>query len=293
MTARTWLNRLTGLTVCLAAGCVHQGAPPASVAEAPLPRHEPVTRAAASIDPPADPVKVEMIPAPAAATPSLPAPPPPPVVAALRDVIDKHPAQARKVLDADERPNRERLMSLVRLAAGAENKEIDQLSPSEVTAALDQLHDLSRRLRPKAPLKVANVCLCQGIHGFGQYDRTADGHAYRAGPDGAAGERVQVYAEVANFASKGLADGRHETKLATALEVHDGGGRCVSKMALGTCADHSLTPRSDYFLNFQFHVPGALDAGAYTLWVVVQDVTADGPPREGRVSLPLRVRAAR
>ena len=35
----------------------------------------------------------------------------------------------------------------------------------------------------------------------------------------------------------------------------------------------SRTPRQDYFLNFQFHVPAKLKAGRYTLKVTVTDVT--------------------
>src|SRR5262245_42130214 len=99
MTARTWL---TGLTVCLATGCLYQSstgstASTLSPAEAPLPRHDPVTRAASAIDPPAGPVQVEMTPAPVAPPPAPAIPPLPvpekvsPLIASLNTVLDKHP----------------------------------------------------------------------------------------------------------------------------------------------------------------------------------------------------------
>lgn len=313
MTARTWLTRLMGLTVCLISGCLPQvsssSPTPSAVAttELPLPRHnsEPITRAASAIEPPPveplpEPVKVEMIPAPVSV--SLPAvvpvPPPeseklPALVVALRAVLDRHPTQAVKALENYDQSHRERLLTLLQLAALADDEQFSHLSPLQVAATLDHLNEICRRLRPKAPLKIGKLCLCRGIQGFGQYEMIADEYSYRSGNDGKAGDRVQVYAEVSNFASKLVSEGRHETKLATALEVHDVSGRCISKMALGTCSDYSLTPRSDYYLNFQFHIPSVLEPGAYRLWVLIQDVTADGAPREAKMSLPLRVRAAK
>ena len=48
-------------------------------------------------------------------------------------------------------------------------------------------------------------------------------------------------------------------------------------MNLDPCIDRSQSPRQDYFLNFQFHVPAGLPPGLYTLLVTVKDVTPAAP----------------
>jgi hypothetical protein len=345
MTIRAWLQRLSGLTVCLTVGCVfHHSSrdlPPTSTVtpptpeivhstkgpsvsetisggEMPLARHESSTRLASTIEPttenPPLPVGADLLPAetpvkmtPApepqpSPTPPSPVPPPPlsptaveklpPVAAALRAVMNKHPEQAARELEGVDTPRRDRLLALLRLAVDLEEQSLDRLSPAEVDATLEHLHALSRQLRPRAPLKIQTACLCQTIQGFGQYERIAADHAYSTGSAGKSGGRVQVYAEVSNFASKPVSEGRHETSLSTALEVEDASGKVVSTMNLGTCADQSQSPRSDYYLNFQFHVPASLEPGDYTLRIIVKDITA-GAPREARTTLPLKIRSGR
>jgi hypothetical protein len=52
-----------------------------------------------------------------------------------------------------------------------------------------------------------------------------------------------------------------------------------------TAVDLSQTPRQDYFLNFQFHVPAKLEPGLYVLRVTVEDVTpAAGANRAERTA---------
>ena len=357
MTIRAWLQRLSGLTVCLTVGCVfHHSSrdlPPTSTVTPPTPeivhstkapsvsempsgnaappgnelptaRHESSTRLASTIEPstetppltvgadllPAEtPVKMTPSPEPlptspmaTSPTPPSPVPPPPlsptaveklpPLAASLRAVMNKHPEQAARELEGIDTPRRDRLLALLRLAVDLEEQALDRLSPAEVDATLEHLHALSRQLRPRAPLKIQTACLCQTIQGFGQFERIAPGHAYSAGSAGKSGGRVQVYAEVGNFASKPVSEGRHETSLSTALEVEDASGKVVSTMNLGTCADQSQSPRSDYYLNFQFHVPASLEPGDYTLRIIVKDITA-GAPREARTTLPLKIRSGR
>jgi hypothetical protein len=322
MTIRAGIRHLSGLLAFLTVGCVYNtttGLKPMEVTQArpagdalPKPRHENVTRAAAAIDPPGAetlarlPEMPDLLPAEmqVSMTPTpepLPLTPPPlpvapeklpPLAAALRAVLNKHPEQAAKELEGIDTPRRDRLLALLRLAADLEEQTLDRLSPQEVEATLDHLTDLSRQLRPKAPLKIQTICLCQSIHGYGQYERVRSDHAFCLGEPGRSGDRVQVYAEVCHFASKPVGEGRFETNLATALEVCDATGKVVSTMDLGTCADHSFSPRSDYFLNFQFHVPGNLEPGQYTLRVVVKDITS-GASREAQATVPLRLRAGK
>lgn len=312
MTARAWWNRLARLALLLTSGCLYQTTTGTLTPEAgksavlasaepptlpPAPRAErTVSRGASIIEPPAEPVSVVVQPAPESKakpkepTVTPPAPPPDaPLVAALRQVMEDHPDKAARALDGIDRPCRERLLALLKLTAGVQRKALEKMTAAEIDATLDHLRELHEQLRPQASLKLQGVCFCRGIHGFGQYEPVPAGTAFQAGVDGQAGERLQVYAEVRNFSSKAVGGGQHETKLESVLEVHDAQKRCVKKMSLGACTDRSQTPRHDYFLNFQFHVPAKLEPGEYKLVVVVRDATHDGPPREARSVVGLRI----
>ncbi len=215
-----------------------------------------------------------------------------PLVAALRCALEKHPREAGKLLDAGARPNRDLLLALVRLTAELDGRDLDRLPPEELAASLEQVAGIVRALRQKAPLTLGNVHFCRRITGFGRYEALPVGHSFQVGAGKQPGERVQVYAEVRNFRSV-LREGQFETVLASSLEVRNEQGRREVMMNLGSCTDRSQTPRQDYFLNFQFHVPPRLPPGLYTLWVTVKDVTLrggqPGPAREARTSLDFKV----
>lgn len=215
-----------------------------------------------------------------------------PLVKALRCALEKHPDQARQLLDKYDKGDRELLLALVRLTASAGEGDLEKLPPEEVASTLDKLHGLTTSLRQRAPLSLEKVCFCKKIDGFGQYEPMPAGHEFQAGVEGRPGERVQVYAEVRNFSSVPR-ENQFETCLASRLEICDADRNQVASMDLGTCTDRSQTPRHDYFLNFQLHVPARLAPGLYTLWVVVKDVTPRGPGqpagREARSSLDLKV----
>jgi hypothetical protein len=207
-------------------------------------------------------------------------------VKALRSALEKRPREARELLEAASRSDRELLLALLRLAAATGEKEVANLDDRDVTAALEQVRRLHEQLRRRAALRLDRVCFCRRVRGYGQYEPLPPDHAFRAGWEGRPGERVQVYAEVRHFASA-CHPGYHETALATRLEVHDAAGRSVARLDLGTCVDRCLSRREDYFLNIQFNVPAGLAPGLYTLWVVIQD---NGPREPGQ---PVRYRSAR
>jgi hypothetical protein len=240
---------------------------------------------------------------PAPANPSVilgPAPAPPkaarpeaPLVAALRCALQKSPNEAATWLERYEPAQRDRLLALLRLIVGLSEGDLDRLSPQDLAGMLDQLGELLQALRQRAPLTLDKVCFCRKISGFGRYDSLPVGHVFQAGLSGQPGERVQVYAEVRNFRSR-QTNGQFETVLGSVLELHNERGACVVQFNLGSCTDRSQTPRQDYFLNFQAHVPAKLPPGLYTLWVIVKDVTpsAEGAPAQARVarrSLDFRV----
>lgn len=268
---------------------------------------QPVARLSASVEPPVERVNLEVKPAgppvvPAVVKAPVPIQPLPdePVVAAMRCALRKQPQQARKLLEKYDPADREALLALCQLAVQAGGGALDRLAPQEAAQLLEKLGPLAQRLRARAPLALGEVCFCRRIESFGQYVPLPVGHAFQAGSDGQPGECVQVYVEVRNFRSVRRQD-HYETVLNSSLEIIDHSlelreeqRRRVVCMDLGTCTDTSRTPRQDYFLNFQFHVPARLPPGLYTLRVTVKDVTPAeaGPERPARVaqrSLDFRV----
>jgi hypothetical protein len=247
---------------------------------------QPIARLSGSLDPPPDRVSLEVTPVPPPTAKEAPKEPPakpdppkpakdPPILAALRLALEKHPDEARLVLEKSATPDRDLILALLRLTAGVDKGALPELPSEEVEKTLEHLEALTEHLRKRAPLSLGKVCFCRKIENFGQYDPVKSEHSFQAGCDGLPGERVQVYAEVRNFGSHPR-DGYYETVLTSALEIRDAQGQPMVTMSLGTCTDRSHTPRQDYFLNFQFHVPRRLPPGLYTLWVTVKDVTPAG-----------------
>jgi hypothetical protein len=239
---------------------------------------------------PAPPARAVLTAAPA---PARPAPPDAPLVGAFRCLLEKGPEEAAECLKRYGPEERECLLALLRLTAGLGEGDLDRLPPQELAEALDRLAALVQSLRPKAPLTLDKVCFCRKVGGFGRYEPVPQGHAFQAGTGDRPGERVQVYAELRNFATRPR-DGAYENVLASALEVRNERGERVVALNPGTFVDRCQAPRQDYFLNIQVHVPPRLPPGRYTLWLTVKDVTpaADGkpaPPRVARRSLDFRV----
>jgi hypothetical protein len=212
------------------------------------------------------------------------------LVTALRRALEKHPQEAAQLLEHYDKPNRELLLALVRLTAGLGDGDLNQLSPQELAGTLEQLQALSAALCRKVPLKLDRLCFCRKIESFGQYDPLPAEHAFRAGVGDRPGERVQVYAEVRNFSSVHR-NGAYETRLSSTLEIKDLQQRKVVCLSPETVTDRSQSPRQDYFLNFQFHVPARLPPGSYTLWVTVKDVTA-APGSQNQEASEARVAAS-
>jgi hypothetical protein len=243
---------------------------------------------------PLERVRLEVKPAPPVAaapppiveaTPAEPKPPPdPPLVAAMRRLLQNPNAEPMECLKNYKESDRDQLLALLcRLAAGIGEGDLDRVPPENLAAQLDRLHGLIVALRRRAPLALSNVCFCRRIDGFGRYDALPGAPAFQAGVEGRPGERVQLYAEVRNFNCQPR--GAYcEIRLASTLEIYDERGRVpVVTLAPLTCTDRSRTPRQDYFLNFQFHVPPRVPPGAYRLRVTVKDVT---PPADGGAVSP-------
>ena len=244
----------------------------------------------------AEEAEIKPPPPPPPAPPPTPPPPEPPIVAALRCALQKHPDEARRLLDKYDKTDRELLLALLKLTAGVGVGEVAKLDAKEMTATLEQLTTLTAHLR-HAPLSLDRVCCCRRIDGFGQYEALPASHEFRPGSEGRPGERVHLYAELRNFASRVNAEGQFETTLASSLEIVDLHGRRAAALDLGRCVDRCQARRQDYFLNVQFHVPAGLPAGTYTLRVKVEDQTpgaaGDRAGRTASRSVSFRVGAGK
>lgn len=285
--------------------------PPAAVADAgPVARPESVRGALAAPEAPEPPAKVRakgessvemgpaspllppLIPPPPPAAPAPATPPPERPLVELLSLLEKEPEKASRELKRLDPAHRERVLALLKLTARASQGGIEKLPAEEAACLLEQLRHVCKELCRRAPLQLRKVAFCRSVKGFGQYEPAGASPQFRAGEDGQPGERVQVYAEVHHFRSRPCRAG-HETKLDASLEVLDAGGKRVARVPLGTCSDCSQSPRHDYFLNCQFHVPAGLKPGKYTLRLKVRDLAPGDGPRQARAALELRVAAPR
>ena len=108
---------------------------------------------------------------------------------------------------------------------------------------------------------------------------------------------MQVYVEVRNFASRNTG-GCWETALASKLEINNVDNPSLKAEVLmrrPARPDRSLSPRQDYFLNIQFHIPPRLPPGRYQLKITVSDevAAANGRIREPYRTLDFRVEPPR
>ena len=209
------------------------------------------------------------------------APPEPRLVTALRNLLENRSARALEDLQNFDGASRDLLLTLLPLAARIGDGGLDHATPQETAVLLEELRQLEGMLRPRAALTLDKVCLCRKINGFGDCEPWPEDHPFQAEGDDRRGDRMQVYVEVRNFACRPNG-ALYETSLAGVVEIRDFKQGLVSRIDFPACLDRSQTPRQDYFINFQFHLP-RLPQGRYTLHVLVKDVLApsdgDAAPR--------------
>jgi hypothetical protein len=219
-----------------------------------------------------------------------PRPPDAPIVQALRCVLDGRPGAATEALQRCDASTREFVLALLQLAAPLGDGDLDQASPQESAAVLDQLNRLQTTLRRRAPLSIEKMCLCREIRDFGRYYPLPPDYAFQTGSDGLPGELVQVYVEVRNVICRPRGS-VYETTLKGHVEIHDFRGKCVWQHDFDNKPERSRTPLQDNYVEFHFNVPAGLPASsAYTLWVYVKDVEDEGVVKVARRSLDFRVR---
>jgi hypothetical protein len=223
-----------------------------------------------------------------------PTPPDPPVVAALRALLEKRPGEALDLLKNYDKANQDILLCLLPLAVRLAEGSLQHPHPGELAVVLEQLRTLERSLAERSALGIEKMCLCRRIDSYGVYEKAPDDWAYAAGVGDQAGELVQVYVELRNFANKQQGSS-YETCLASTLEIRDYRGNLVWRRDFPAQPDQSHSPRHDYFINYRFALPPHLPPGSYVLWIQVKDLTGqpgkDVPVyRTARRSLDFRVR---
>jgi hypothetical protein len=199
-------------------------------------------------------------------------PPDEPVVEAIRNLMAKRLPEAVHALEHYDKPNQEALLMLLPWVARLGEGSLTQAKPQEVATFLDVLENFSRALRPRAALSLGKVCFCQDIRGFGLIDPLPNDYAFQAGGDSRYGERMLLYVEVRNFASRQVGQ-FFETRLAGRVEIRDAQGKPEWSKDFEAESNVSVSPRHDYFIIFRLWVPPLLPAGHHTLVVEVSDET--------------------
>jgi hypothetical protein len=213
------------------------------------------------------PKPIERTPEVPGPIPPTPPPPDPPAIAALRAYLENRPVATSELLQL-----------LWPIVASASMREMER-GPQGVAVVQENVKLLAATLRSREPLMLTKVCFTRSIEGFGVYEPlpAPDGcPVFQCGLDGRPGDRVQVYVEVRNFASR-MVGPYWETALASTLEIRsmsvvdDQGSRPPVVLRRPARPDRSLSPRQDYFLNIQFHIPPRLPPGRYQVHVEVRD----------------------
>ena len=85
------------------------------------------------------------------------------------------------------------------------------------------------------------------------------------------GQRLLLYAEINNFRSENTAKGYH-TSLRGSFHIFDSSGHRVDKRESTTTEEHCISPRRDYFIGCDFHLPTNISPGRHTLKLTVEDL---------------------
>jgi len=212
-----------------------------------------------------------------------------PIVLALESLLNDHPQEALEYLKSYDTCNQEALICLTATVARLTKKKLDQLSPAEVVALLDQLQKSLLALRPRAELLIDKMCFCEWIKGYGVYKPLPDDYEFQPTVGDRPGEQVLIYVELRNLTSEPREDA-YETRLHSTMRVFDSSGK---EMVFRDFRDHespfrTRMPLPDYFKQCWFYVPH-LPPGKYLLQLEVRDVTRPEAPRVATKSLEFRV----
>jgi len=126
------------------------------------------------------------------------------------------------------------------------------------------LREAADSLGVVAPLEIRNLAFCRAVESFGSIKRFEKDEF---GP----GQRVLLYAEIDNFRAERTAKGYH-TSLRSGYQIFDAAGRPAAPRESTTTEDYCGSPRRDYFIGCDFHLPTSLQPGRHTLRLTVEDL---------------------
>lgn len=135
------------------------------------------------------------------------------------------------------------------------------------TQTVEQLRTAVTRLQGEANLSLRNVAFCHKITSFGNYEKFER-------DEYSPGQRVLLYAEVANFKSVPQpSDGLYKTQLKSGVEFYRaGGGQPVNKTEFEPTTDLCRSYRQDYFHTYDLTIPSGLTLGPHVLKLTVEDL---------------------
>ena len=190
-----------------------------------------------------------------------------PLLAALRCLLEKNPAQAVEWLKHYDKASQDLLLTLLPLANRLAETPVEKNNPGELAAILEQLENLAKPLRARSALNIKKMCFCRSISikGYGEYKELPLEYEFQPG------EQISAYVELGNFSSE-LQGSEYVTKLTGSIKIRDFEGKVVWHEERRWKQDRSLALRHDFFINCPFRLPANLPPGRYTFFIHIEDV---------------------
>ncbi len=131
---------------------------------------------------------------------------------------------------------------------------------------ISQFNTAMLRLKERAPLELKKVTFCDQIDGFGEYNTYARNEF-------TPGERVLVYAEIANFHSELSAEGIYRTRLKSSLQIvsTEAPQEPVDVKIYPVTEDFCRNHRRDYFHSYVVEIPVRCVRGSHVLKLIIED----------------------
>ena len=136
-----------------------------------------------------------------------------------------------------------------------------------ISEAKGHFEEAINRLSESAPLVVRNMAFINKVDSYGVYN-TFDSDEFTPG------QRVGLYVEVENFASKEGPRGFH-TSLKSSYQILDSRGQRVADDEFLPNQENCRNRRRDYFIFYEFNMPERLYPGDYTLKLTVTDANSE------------------
>jgi hypothetical protein len=313
-----WTGCLSG---CLQGGLTRNTPGPDDKVKPPQPRPEtlppagappgPIAQRQIDVVPPDEPPRVPVVPPVLAESPIPPLPteqpknvipatpvanrveakpsPDPEVVAALRRLIERRPAEAKEILRHYGEHNQDSLWQVLNIAGRLHEKGLDGLTPQELWTIQDSLQRLGLIFQARAPLHISKLYFFESGRGPGETRPLGAGHVFRAADRDRPGELVQVHVEFHNLAFVEQPDKSYRTELRCSAQITDPNDHSGQPLWKADLDDGKkilyLSVPGKFATNLTFYVPPRLPTGNLALTITVEDLTHPEHPHVARRSL--------